>query len=131
MSELVRFSRPGDPPTEFERELLARADSESSWVAIGQRLMRELGPEVGANAWAIVMDEIGRQHLFVPARRTQFEALWRDERNSLILALCARPDWTIAEIARHLGVTQHLVRQVRSRDKRGRLSRAKRAQHPA
>lgn len=131
MSEIGKFSRPGEPVTDFEIQLLERAPKGAHWVAVGQRLVTELGRKPGAIAWAILMDEMGGEKAFVPSRHRQFLALWRAERNELVLSLSARPDWTDAEIARQLRIDVSLVRKIRSRDKAGRLSQRHLAQGKA
>ncbi|RRN78560.1 hypothetical protein EIM50_13805 [Pseudoxanthomonas sp. SGD-10] len=112
MIEGIRFSDRGDQPTDFEIRLLAQASSDSQWITIGQRLMRELGPTAGARALAIVLDELGGEKVCVTTRRRFFEALWRDQRDELIRDLARRDGWTYRDIADALGVTYRLVRAV-------------------
>lgn len=118
----------GERPTRFEVDLLGRAESESLWVLLAQRLMVELGEEPGARVFCLVLDELGGagSKLSVPTRNGFLARLWRRERDELIRSLSARPDWTPADIAEALGTTPDVVRQRLHRDTRARASQRRR-----
>lgn len=118
MIEEIHFSDRGEALTEFERRLLAQSNSSSVWLQIARRSMLELGVEHGARAIAIFLDEVGSEVLRVPDRKCFFRALWRLERDRLIVDLAARPDWSHTDIGAALGVSKQYVSKVVSRQPR-------------
>lgn len=112
MIEGIEFSEKGAQPSDFERKLLAESRSESPWLSVARRLVRDLGADVGALALVAVLDEVGGEKLHVSTRRHFFESLWRIERDKLIRDLSTRPDWNQADIARALGLSREYVRRV-------------------
>lgn len=102
------FSRRGEAPTEYEVALLAEAARDpraSVWALIGAR--------IGAQALAVVLDELRGEKIWVPPREAFFASLYEPIRNARIVALRAqgRP---AAEVAREFGLTpQHVNRIVR------------------
>jgi hypothetical protein len=108
----IEFSAGGDPPTDFEIRLLQASQAESPWVLVGQRLMLELGPRVGATALALVLDELGTEKIYVTPRRNFFERLWGVERDAKICALALRNEWSYGEIAQMFKVSKQYVFQL-------------------
>jgi transcriptional regulator of acetoin/glycerol metabolism len=111
----IQFSDMGKPVTVFEQRLLATVRDRSPVGALAMRLLRELGPQAGATALAVVLDELGPGRVYVPPRGEYFRRLWAEERDQLIDSLAARPDWTIGEIAKSLGVNRSTVWRVLNR----------------
>lgn len=115
MIEGIEFSDRGQMPTEFELRLLERASGSAAWVMVGKRLIAEFGREIGAKALAVVLDEVGGEKPHIPHRRHLFEALWREERDLLIVDLASRDDWSFAAIGRALGVSRVYVKRLADR----------------
>jgi transcriptional regulator of acetoin/glycerol metabolism len=113
----IQFSEMGKPVTVFEQRLLATVVDPSAIGALAVRLVREHGPQVGAQALATVLDELGPGRVYVPARGDYFRRLWVEERDQLINSLAARPDWPVAEIAGTLGVDRSTVWRVINRNR--------------
>lgn len=88
MTEPPRFSRPGDPPTEFEVRLLqAAADGDNDWLHVARQLMDNLGVLPGATALLVVLDALGTEKTHVPCREMLFKALYMPARNREIVRL--------------------------------------------
>lgn len=121
MIEGIEFSSRGRPVTEFEARMLAESKSDGAWVTLAQRLMLELGPKAGCQAFALMLDEIGGIHLRVPHRRDFFRGMWSQSRDAMIVDLASRPagGWSYAEIGRMLGVSREYVRKVVARQPDG------------
>lgn len=115
MIDGIEFSDRGEAPTEFELKLLERATGSAAWVMVGKRLVSELGPELGVRALVLVLDEVGGEKPHIPHRRHMFEALWREERDRLIVDLASREDWSFAAIGRALGVSRVYVKRLADR----------------
>lgn len=111
-----RFSRRGQPVTEFEVELLLDASPDITWVDVAQVLMRELGPKVGANALAIVLDTVGTEKLHVPGRELLFQRLYRPVRDREILRLAETE--SLGAISTSAKVSRGRVRQILKRSGR-------------
>jgi hypothetical protein len=116
--EEIRFSDRSESVTDFEQRLLAQSRSSSVWLQIARRAMQELGVASGSRALAIFLDEVGGEVLRVPDRKCFFRALWRLERDRLIVDLAARPDWTYPDIGAALGVSKQYVSKVVGRQPR-------------
>lgn len=103
------FSRHGEQPTAYEVALLteaAAAPDASVWALIGAR--------IGADALAVVLDELRGEKIWVPPRETFFASLYEPRRNARIVELRAAGH-TAATLAREFGLTpQHVNRIVRS-----------------
>jgi hypothetical protein len=103
------FSRYGEPPTAYEVALLQEAAAQrdaSVWALIGAR--------IGAQALAVVLDELRGEKVWVPPREAFFASLYEPRRNARIVALRAEGH-TAATIAKEFGLTpQHVNRIVRS-----------------
>lgn len=113
------FSRPGDPPTDFEVRLLQAAAGDSDWLQVSRQLMASLGPHAGAAALLVVLDTLGTEKVHVPCRVTLFRGLYRPIRNAEILDLldAGKP---AAEVGKDVGVSVRRVRQIRKRAGRQR-----------
>lgn len=96
-----RFSRMGDPPTQFETELLCVADQSDPWVLIGQR--------IGIHALFVLLDEIGGEKVNVPQRENFQRRLFRPVRDTEIRALKEHYGFTNAEIAERTGLSRQSV----------------------
>ncbi|HEU0095935.1 MAG TPA: hypothetical protein VFQ52_05740, partial [Rhizomicrobium sp.] len=91
MLDEIKFSRTGDQPTQFERRLLAQCIGRSLMEPLAQRLVETLGREKGAEVFCVVLDELGGgNRVTIPTRRTFFQAIWREERDALIVSLASR-----------------------------------------
>lgn len=101
------FSRRGEAPTAYETALLAEAASspgiDDVWVLIATR--------IGANALAVVLDEIGGEKPHVPTRDAFFAELARRKRNERIVELLGSGK-SRQEVARLFGITAETVRKV-------------------
>jgi hypothetical protein len=101
------FSRRGDAPTAYEVTLLneaaQRAAVDSVWIIIAAR--------IGADALAVVLDEIGGEKVSVPTREGFFRALHEPVRDARIAELLARgvPGRVIAE---QTGISPGRVSQI-------------------
>lgn len=98
-----RFSRRGEPTTEAERHLLKTSAADDAWVAIGQR--------IGADALAVVMDELGTLNVRVPSRCEFFAKLWRPERDAQIRAH-HRVGISVDDIAQRFGMSRPNVLRI-------------------
>lgn len=112
MIDEIQFSERGAHPTQFEQRLLATIAEESSVGAVGWRLVQRFGPEVGAAALAIVLDEIGGGLRFIPQRAEFFQRLWRRERDRLIVELAARGEWSHSDLSRMFGISRTRVTRI-------------------
>ncbi|MBB5885478.1 hypothetical protein DYQ93_11385 [Xanthomonas sp. LMG 8992] len=113
MIDEIQFSAKGARnTTAFEQRLLATVQGDSVWGVIAGRLVKELGPQIAADVMAILLDEAGGGKVYVPHRKQFFERLWREERDALICAMAARPDWSYADIARSFGINRGRVRSI-------------------
>lgn len=101
------FSRRGEAPTEYESALLAEAARhpgvENIWVLIGSR--------IGAQALAVVFDELAGEKIKIPTREGFFRALFEPIRDARIVALAARGTPT-ATISREYGLSQRRVQMI-------------------
>ena len=115
-------SRRGEPPTMLERELLAAAAAErnvrSIWVVIGGR--------IGANALAVVMDELGGAQCKAPKREAFFARLGRARIWARICELRAQR-LPVDQIAAATGVS---VRTVSRALRAGRLAASQASPRP-
>jgi len=117
----VTFSERGGRITPFEARLITQSKSESPWLCVARRLILGFGVEIGAQAFVVVLDELGGEKLHVSTRRHFFEALWRTERDALIRDLASRRDdegnqeWSFADIGRALGVSREYARKTAAR----------------
>lgn len=121
MIDGIEFSARGSRLTRFERQLLTCTRSRAAWVQVAQRLVVALGPDAGAQAFALVLDELGGERVYVPERRAFFVGLWRDDRDAMILDLASRGPgaWSKTDIANALGVSRQYVGKVLARHPRG------------
>lgn len=113
-----RFSRRGNPPTDFELRLLQTAAEESAWLDIARQLMADLGTEAGARALLVVLDALGSEKVHVPRREHLFRSLYRAERDEEIVARLDRPGETVTSVARAMNVHPVRVCQVVKRSGR-------------
>lgn len=101
------FSRRGEAPTEYEAALLAEAARQpgvdSVWVLIGSR--------IGAEALAVVFDELAGEKIKVPTREGFFRALYEPIRDARIVALAAAGAST-ATISRQYGLSQRRIQMI-------------------
>lgn len=102
------FGGLGDAPTEFERALLARADTlDDRWVGLGRR--------IGIEALFVVLDELGGgETLYVPTREKFVQRLYLPLRDAEIAALL-REGVDRKEIARTYRITPQAVSDANSR----------------
>lgn len=115
-----RFSRPGDPPTEYEIQLLEAAnDGDNDWLLVARQLMRNLGARQGATALLVVLDALGTEKTHVPARGMLFRMLYLPQRNAEIVRRLEAGD-APADVARDVGVSPRRVRQIGKRSGRRR-----------
>lgn len=118
-----RFSRPGDPPTEFEVRLLQAAAGDNDWLVVARDLMDSLGPVAGAAALLVVLDALSSEKIHVTTRAMLFRGLYLPHRNAEILRLLeSKP---VAEVAALVGLSPRSIRHIRtlSRKRSGRRSR--------
>jgi len=108
----IDFSERGQAPTAFEVDQLRKANPMAPYIHVAHRLMRDLGDVAGAQAFAILLDELGGEKAKLPVRHRFFRRLWRCERDELILTLHTRPDWTPTDIGKLLGVSRATVSAV-------------------
>lgn len=102
-----RFSSPGQPATEFERDLLANAQAlEDPWVEIVQI--------IGLDATLAVMDRFERCLLSCPQRSAFIGRLHRVWLDMETLRL-RRARATNREIVQQLGITERSIRKRTSR----------------
>jgi len=104
------FSRRGEHPTTFERELLAnhatlapRTDDDL-WLMLGKR--------IGAESLLVVLDELGSLKLWVPTREQLVRRVWLAIRDREIQRLRDEQHLTTNEICLRLGVKPRTVRRV-------------------
>jgi hypothetical protein len=97
-------SERGNPTTQLERELLAAAASTPScsnaWLIIGHR--------IGADALAVVLDELAGEKVHVPSRADFFGALVRERTDAQIRELYAQGR-TANELAARFGIKPRTV----------------------
>lgn len=100
-----RFSTPGKPCTDFERELLEQAcDLEDPWVEIAQM--------VGLDVTVVIMDRFERNLLSCPARRafmSRLHRVWVDK--AIRQMRVTSPGISYREISQRLGVTEGSLRK--------------------
>lgn len=104
------FSRRGEAPTSFERELLAnhgqhapRTDDDL-WMLLAQR--------IGLENLMAVLDEVGGIKLWVPTREQLVRRVWVDLRDREIRRLRQEHHLSTCEISARLGVNPRTVRRV-------------------
>lgn len=103
------FSRRGEKPTQLELALVASTPVEASgdgvalWLGIAQL--------IGAAALAIVLDEAGGEKLHVPTRVNFFGALYRRQRDRIILERRASGE-SLEAVGRDFGLTAARVSQI-------------------
>jgi hypothetical protein len=106
----MNFSRPGQPVTVFEAQMIAEAiiakpDREfQRWVLLAQ--------QIGADNLAKIFDEFGDEHPHVPSRENFFAMLYRPIRNQAIRDMRQRTGAELRDIAAQLGVPVWTVRRV-------------------
>lgn len=99
-------SRMGEPPTEFERELIAEADPAEvaelpwQWVALAQRF--------GLEPILAVMDAFAGEQDVVMSRRRLFDVLSQPQADRIIAARYQRRE-PVAQIAADLGVSRRRI----------------------
>ena len=119
-----KFSRRGQPPTEYELRLLQNAASDSVWLDIARKLMAEHGVEAGARALLTLLDDLGTEKVHVPCREMLFRSLHRPERDRRALELLEKGEQSVSEIAAQAGLSKSGLRYVAQRS--GRRSQKKR-----
>lgn len=103
------FSRPGEPPTVFEREMLSniRFDHPTRvnqlWLMLAQR--------IGLGELMLILDELGDTDVWMPSRRGLMSSLWNEIRDKEILRL-ANAGASQSAIARHLKTSRRTVARV-------------------
>lgn len=106
------FSDPGETPTDFEREMFARAvdrparDIDDLWLLLARR--------IGLEAVCVVLDELGGDEVRVPTRSTFMQRLWKPHRNARIEQLLSEGHRQ-CEVAKTLNTSRHVVNRVRAR----------------
>ena len=110
---MVRFSRRGEPATEFERALVANADDGACREQVAMFL--DLARRIGVDALLAVFDELGDLRVNVPSRATWFGVLWRQQRDAEIFRRLANGDSTY-EIANSLGLSVRTVQHIAQRN---------------
>jgi|APThiThiocy_ev2_2_1041544.scaffolds.fasta_scaffold05953_8 hypothetical protein len=106
------FSRPGEAPTAFERQLLDAAavhhpsTTQELWLLIAQR--------AGLEALMVVLDEFGNGAVWVPSRRTFFNALGGPTLENMITTLLDQ-DVSQREIARRMCMSHTQVQRIAAR----------------
>jgi predicted RecB family nuclease len=109
-----RFSGPGEPPTDFERELLANNDRlEDIWADIGK--------QIGATALRVVLDRLAGEIVSVPTWSGLMRRLYLPIRDAEILSLSGR--LSEKQLAERYGMCPQNVRKARSRALRTRHGR--------
>lgn len=107
------FSRPGEAPTPFERELLAaipRSEPKCAselWLVVAQA--------IGLDALMRMLDEFGDAHVWIPSRHRMIQSLWVDQRDSEIRRLRHEQRLSLAVIAERLCVSRKTVLRVARR----------------
>ena len=108
MSE-KRFSNPGQPATEFERELLrSAAVLEDPWV--------EIANIVGLDHALRIMDSFARCHLTCPPRSAfvaRMHRVWQE--TEIVRLLAIRPRLTTRDLAHRIGLPVKTLHKRRSR----------------
>ncbi|MCD7096951.1 hypothetical protein [Stenotrophomonas sp. MMGLT7] len=105
MIEGITFSGTGDRVTDLEIKLLAQYEGKWALGTLGRRLIETLGAQVGAQALAIMLDELGPDRVYIAKREQFFGALWRQQRDDLIRSMRAN-GYAIGEITQMLGIAR-------------------------
>jgi hypothetical protein len=106
-----RFSGPGEPPTDFERELIAtNTRLEELWADIGRA--------IGADALRVVLDRLAGEIVSVPTWSNLMRRLYLPLRDAEILRLSGR--LSEQELADRFGIAPANVRRARRRALRTR-----------
>lgn len=100
------FSRPGEPPSAFERGLFDQAACDRP--SNSQQLWMLIGRQIGLAALVAVLDEFGDTQVWVPSRSALMKALWGDLRDDEIRRCLANGD-TWSEISRRLSVSRTTI----------------------
>lgn len=104
------FSRPGEPPTAFEEQLLAGVQMEHPtstkdlWLLIAQ--------QIGLAALVRVLDQFGDEHVWVPSRSGLLKPLWSQLRDAEIERLVRQGGMSHRGIADQLKVPRTTVQRV-------------------
>lgn len=105
------FSRRGEAPTAYESALLEEAarqpQGDNVWVLIGSR--------IGAQALAVVFDELAGEKIKVPTREGFFRALFEPIRDARIVALADAGVPTL-NISRDFGISRRRVQMILRRN---------------
>jgi hypothetical protein len=102
----MHFSKIGEPCTELERHLLLSANIPAP--SNSTELLITAGKKIGADNLAIVLDEMGGSHAFIPKRYSFFADLYRPLRVTLVLDL-RKQGYSGREIAERLGISERTV----------------------
>lgn len=110
------FSRPGESPTAFERQLLENADVHHP--ATAQELWLLIAKRAGLDALMVVFDEFGNGAMWVPSRRTFFNSLCGPLLEQMIVTLTEQ-QVSQREIARRLRMSHTQVQRIAAGHARG------------
>lgn len=103
---MMHFSKMGEPCTELEKHLLLSADIADPNNS--HELLIAAGKKIGADALAVVLDEMGGSHVFMPKRYSFFAELYRPLRVTIVLDL-RKQGYSGREIAERLGISERTV----------------------
>jgi hypothetical protein len=129
MVGIDRFSRRGEPATEFEVQLLTHGavDADNVWLEIGRQLVVDLGLVAGVAALLVVLDTLGTEKVHVPSRAAFFQRLYRPRREADILEMLEEDGASLATVSHAVRLSKSRVSQIHKAVKRsGRRYRAKR-----
>ena len=109
---MVDLSERGDMPTQFELDLIANADTSRITDATGQWLL--LAQRIGLHAVLAVLDEFGREKVFVPSRKGFIGAVYTPIRNDLLCARAASGA-PLQKLRAEFGLSNSHIMRIRSR----------------
>lgn len=112
------FSRPGEPPTEFEVQLLGQVEPAPPRSA--KELWLMLARLIGLAELMAVLDEFGDGQVWVPSRSGLMQELRTQVRDAEIRRLSGTSGMSFRAIARQLNVS-HTTVQRAARSRYGRV----------
>ena len=107
------FSRPGEAPTDFERQLLDCADV--SHPSTTRELWLLLAKRAGLDALLMMLDEFGDGHVWVPSRRAFFNLFGRRQALEDIVASMLDQDISQRDIAQLARISHTQVQRIAAR----------------
>lgn len=108
------FSRNGQPPTEYEIELLRAAalEADRNWFEVARQLIANLGPPAGIHALLIVLDTLGTEKVHVPTRHHFLESVYRPVRDREIVRLVEEEKLSYNRAGKRFRMSGDRARQV-------------------